>query len=685
MDEVKPDRPYSIKTILDSLPPALPKEVNGLPLSDRDVAIKTLSSLAEACLIRFELDEALKLFDDALQLSPLSAALYMRQGSALLSYGKGKGKEKTLLLACKKFRQATVLDKDLFSAWHLWGKALYLLGICFEEKHFLLSAKDKILIAEALSSSENAATQGELFFDIARVKYSLAQHSKEPIDWQESIGYFEKALEHSSSLSGAFWDEHGMACFDLFKVLGDIKLLVRAIQYFKASITKGSSTHHLGWKHLAQALSSLYDYTHDDEHFVQASDLYLAAEHIFPSDASLLIDAALMQVQSARRCYEEKKVLSAIDKCQRVFDTDPSNMHAQLLWAEALCLIGEKTDTLEPLLEGQNKIDLLGDTVDNDPMLLLCYGNCLSSLAKYYDDVDLFYLAIEKYQAALSMDRTLCSHWHAIGMSYIEISTRLHDSDSIEKAIKFFAKALNIDPRNSYYSYELAAALSRLGEYKASPQHLERAIEQFEWTLSLQKNAYYCHPDWLFSYAKTLDLFGDFHEEESHYVKALELLAHILIANPSYALAHHQMGLSFCHLAQLTNHMDHFYKALQHFKIAAKQAEDSDILLVDQAITLIHIGLLCHDRAEAEVHFADAEVKLIQAAKEGCLAAYYPLACLYSIQNKFPQSLFFLEKADTYNALPPLEEILEDDWLDGVKSSSEWKDFFLKIENKRNY
>jgi hypothetical protein len=52
---------------------------------------------------------------------------------------------------------------------------------------------------------------------------------------------------------------------------------------------------------------------------------------------------------------------------------------------------------------------------------------------------------------------------------------------------------------------------------KEDPELLKRAISYFEYTLQSQKNALYLHPEWLYHYAITLDLLGDYHEDQSAY------------------------------------------------------------------------------------------------------------------------------------------------------------------------
>ena len=118
--------------------------------------------------------------------------------------------------------------------------------------------------------------------------------------------------------------------------------------------------------------------------------------------------------------------------------------------------------------------------------------------------------------------------------------------------------------------------------------------------------------------------------------------------NPELDEVHYQMGLSFSHLGELTLEINNFYKALHYFKLAAKQDEENDSILLDLGITLINISECTSDPAEVDTCLADAEVKLTQSAKSGNLTAYYQLACLYSLTGRYEEGLRFLKKADSF-------------------------------------
>ena len=88
------------------------------------------------------------------------------------------------------------------------------------------------------------------------------------------------------------------------------------------------------------------------------------------------------------------------------------------------------------------------------------------------------------------------------------------------------------------------------------------------------------------------------------------------------------------------------------------------------------------DTSEIERLYREAEHKIAHAAKLGNTSAYYSLSELYSLFGELEKSLYFLEKAAQFKSLPPLEEVLEDPWLDSLKESMYFRSFLDNLEKK---
>jgi hypothetical protein len=62
--------------------------------------------------------------------------------------------------------------------------------------------------------------------------------------------------------------------------------------------------------------------------------------------------------------------------------------------------------------------------------------------------------------------------------------------------------------------------------------------------------------------------------------------------------------------------------------------------------------------------------------------AYYQLACLCSLTGRHEEGIYFLTKADDFDALPSLEEIVEDEWLDPLRETLACQEFLREIEKR---
>ena len=76
----------------------------------------------------------------------------------------------------------------------------------------------------------------------------------------------------------------------------------------------------------------------------------------------------------------------------------------------------------------------------------------------------------------------------------------------------------------------------------------------------------------------------------------------------------------------------------------------------------------------------EAEYKLITAAKLGNTHAFYQLACLYYLSLDLEKALYFLYKAEDFQALPALEDMQQDAWIDNLKETPAFQNLISKIE-----
>lgn len=618
--------------------------------------------------------EGLDDFEKATQLDACNPELFYRQGLALFEYGSDEGKEKALLLAGKKFKTALSLYPEYFDAWQAWGVSLSLLGMTYNEHHYFLEAEEKLKKAIELSASKANDLLSELYWDYGIVYAKIAAHSGEAIDFQHALNAFETSSRYLDTLPPEFWIDFGKTCMQMSELINDHRLNIKAIHCFKHAISLSISCVE-GWSYLAEAMQSLYGHTHEEDHFSQVNEYFAAALHLKPSDLSLWLKWASFLGSSGKANRDLKRLKSCLEKCQRSYAYQPDQPRLLAIWAEALASIGEITEKIDLIHEAQNKISEAMDLSEKeDPEVWFSYGVCLNAFGRYFNSIDYHLQAIEKFQFGLSIDRTSHKHWFAIAKTYMEIGQIESDIESFEKATRFFGKALDLH-NCSLYTFEYADALLNLGEFKDDQKILEDAVSYFEQALGNQKNALYIHPDWLFKYAIALDLLADFYEDESYYARSIEILSHVLMIDPDFPGIHHRLALAFSHLGELADDLEHFYRAIHHFRLAAKHHEENDHVILDWGVCLINLGQHAQQPQEAEQFYREAEAKITLSAKLGNLQSYYHLGCLYSILGHYERAMQFIEKSHAVESLPPIEEVLEDEWLDGLRTTSYFQEF----------
>ena len=644
--------------------------------------IDSILSHGEMCLINGDLS-GLDLFETSAKLDPHNPSLFFRQGLALYELGCEEDQERHLFRANKKFKEASRLNATNSQVWHAWGNSLYFLGTIFDEPHYFEQEKQKFQAALEHIKKDSNHDESELNWDYANSLMHIGDHSGEALDLRLALNAYQKCSEQDGALPADFWVDYGKTNLLLSERIGDISLNIKAINALRHALTSEPS-HFEAWTTLANALCTLYSHTHEEDHFTQANECFAAAYGLKPQEGDLLYDWALFLLDGGKKNRDLKRLHAAIEKCLLALACDFEEPLIMAIWNEALATIGLISERLDLISEAENKIASVVDQNPDIPSLWYAHGVCLNALGVYFDNEDYHYQAIEKYQEGLSIDRSLDKLWHAMARSYSAITFMTDDTDAFEKAQRFFNKAIHLKS-STYYLADFAHCLSRWGQLNHNQSYLEYAVTLYEQALHIQKNGAYLHPEWLFHYATTLDTLGDFRDDDTNYLRAIEILSHVLMVDPDFPHIHHRLALAYTHLADLAGSCDTFYKAAHHFRLASTRDEENDQIILDWALSLINLAEHMHDSEAASGCFLDAEHKLIKAAKLGNVQAFYHLGCLASILRQYTAAIRFLEKADHFDALPPLDEINDDEWLDNVKHLPDFRSFISQLENRPHH
>lgn len=624
---------------------------------------------------------ALSLFESATQLDPENPEIWYRQGLAFFEYGSEDGREKALLVAGKHFKFALQQNPRFFEAYVAWGNTLLQLGRFHSEHHFLLEAKEKYQQALELSNEQPADALSELYWDYGIVWSEIAKHSGEALDLRLALDAFHKSLEGQNQPPSEFFNDFGKAYLEMGLLINDSRLYFQSVEMFQKAITKAPQ-YFDGWVSLAESYSQLYINTMDERFAIKASDAYASAIKMSPQNPDVWLNWAQILAESGRLNGDMKLLRLSIEKCARAATMDAKNPIILSQWVESLALLGSLTSRLDLLIEAENKILKATDLFPDDPDLWHAYGICLISFGKYYSDPEYFEMAIEKLQWGLSIDRTSAEHWHALGIVHKLYADLIEDETLLERANRFFSRAIDLKPACPSLLFDTASSLLQYSEMTEDLPSLEKAIKHLELLLQGHKETILHHPEWLFEYASALQWLGTFTFEEVHFTRAIEIFSHVLLLNPDFTQIHNRIALCYIELGHLTSEAEFFKRAIHFFRLAIKQDEENDQIWLDWGLCLIHLADHTLDADFMNQLYWDAEQKLNRAGQLGNCSAHYNLACLYSILKRDSEAMSFIYKALEAKALPSLEEIAEDEWLDHLRSTEAFTQFFTTLETK---
>ncbi len=645
----------------------------------KELALRYLSQ-GEMTLLQGNLN-ALACFEAASNLDGTNPEVWYRQGLAFFEYGSEEGKEKSLLLASKNFKVATQLKADYFEAWVAWGNVLIQLSRFHEERHFLLEAKEKYQKAIACSTGQPKERLAELYWDTGIAWSELAQYSGEALDVRLAIEALHQSLSYQEKPAPEFLNDCGKAFLEMGLLINDPRLYLQSIDYLQQAL-KTSPSYFDGWMSLAESFSQLYINTLDERYVLKASDGYANATKLSPQDAQAWIAWGQLLGESGRHNADAKQLRLAIEKCARAAQLDPEDSSITAQWVESLSLLGVATSRLDLIIEAEQKIVEASEDAPDAPDVWHAYGVCLLSLAQYYEDSEYCELAIEKLQYGLSLDRSDPELWHMLGVAHSYFADLTGDRDLIERANRFFARAMDLKPACPVLLFDTAQSLLQFSEILDDIPSLEHAIQLFEILLQGYKDAILHHPKWLFKYAQALEFLGDASAQEKYLVRAVEVYSHVLLIEPDFADIHYHIAFCYMQLGDLMGDAESYKKAIHFFRLAIRQDEENDQVWLDWGTCLIHLAHHTFDVDFMHQLYMDAEQKITRAGHLGNYHACYTLACLYSILGRTQEAMELIHKAFESRALPSIDELIEDEWLENLRNTTAFVQFLNALEAK---
>lgn len=575
------------------------------------------------------------------------------------------------------------IDPQFFSGWLLLANVLIGLGFCGEDTTYLMHADEKFQEALKIRQATNSLEK-TFYWRWGLCWHYIAKQSGEAVDLHQAIQKYRLAAQEE--LKGSlFWNDYGNALIDLACLISRREFLDEAIDLYKLAV-HDTPDFFEGWLNLACCYQHLLELTGEEHFFSSSSEAFEKASSLNSTDATLWFKWGQLFAERGKAKRQVELLQSSFEKFARGDAYHPN--HPQILssWAEAQMLVGAHHSRLELLHHAKAKIEASIEIAADKPRSWYIYGACFNEMGRYFNDVHYYKEAIEKFQCGISIDRNHPPLWYGLALSHFSIGEITGDISTLEKASRYCSKVIECggDFVPQFWN-DWGVALMRLGDMTQERQYVESALEKFEKAIKCHCDKYdatLIDPQWLYNYGCALDFLGDLSGDESYYERSVKMLSQTLILDPNFSHARYNLALALAHLGETVSDLDCLNKAVENFMLIINQDNEDEIAMNDLGITYIHIAELINDPGQPEAHYRYyqmAENKLLHAAALGNVHSYYYLACLYSLTGNYSSALHYLEKSESAKVLPNSTEIMEDEWLEGLRSTPAFQQFMIRL------
>lgn len=615
-------------------------------------------------------------FRIANQIAGEEAAVYYLQGCALSHFETNFS---YLHLAKEYLEKAISCDPECFEAQHMWANVQVDMGIFLLDTEYLQEAHKKYTYL-----NEVKRTLPHLMWDWALCWHHLGKISGEAFDYRMSLDKYKLAVDEESD-SPSFWNDYGNAFCGLSYLLGKTQLLNEAIECYHKSIKQRSD-----FFPALLNLGCLYErsYVQDpkEEYFQTAESFFTKAAQVQQESVHLWGNWANLYLASGKNNKNLEIIQLSLEKFALANQYQPKNSFILSRWAEALTILGTNHDRLDYLKSSEQKfIEALEYHPDNSEIWGL-YGTCLNELGRYFSDEAYYHQAVEKFQHAISIKQTDSMLWYGLAVACFALGEMKDDIALIEQSIKYCSRAMEFGGQNlPQFWNDWGVSLMKLSEMTNDQKYVITAIEKFEQAIvHLPLND--IDPEYLYNYGCALDFLGDFTEDVACYEKAIKVLAKALDIDPSYTNARYNLALAYSHLGEATSDIEALQKACEHFQVLLDQDYEDEMSWNDWGLALITLAQLMEDTGiphRSLAIYEQAESKLLHSVALGNVVSYYNLGCLQSLIGNYDTAFHYIEKADTAGALPCLEDLMHDEWLEGLRQTINFKNFISQIYIKK--
>lgn len=587
-------------------------------------------------------------------------------------------------LAIVAFDRCMELDPQNYKALQALANLNKYLGMEERNQDFFVEANKYYEKIVPFLPAQDDEEQAKFYWNWGSSYYCQGKLSGETIDFHKALEKFRTAADKGLQ-DKHFWNFYGDALGEFARLMGRSELYYEVAELYRNAVRQAFDFFE-GWYNLGCALMNIFEMDPSEENYTQSAECFKMASQIDDKVSILWFKWGQLSSNYAKLTKNLDLLNESLLLFEKAHELTPDQAVNLALWGEALMLCGAHEERVDLLQLAQQKIKLSLEIDPDAPEAWYIYGSCFNELGRYFGEEQYYHLAIEKYQCGLAIKQNDPLLWYGLALSHFAIGELLEEVQWIEKSVRLCSRVVEFGGQEMRQFWnDWGVALMKWGEMTGDKGAVEVAVEKFEHLLgtSLEEDDLLdIETEWLYNYGCALDFLGDYTEDPHYYEKAIHILEKVLHIDPSYNHARYNLALAYAHLGELVTEVECFHKSIEHFQILLSHDSEDEMGWNEYGVTLIHLGQLINDPSHSEnsrkLHEI-AELKLMHAAGLGCTQSYYNLACLYSLMGNYLASLHFLEKAENAGTLPPIDELLQDEWLQGLRSTTNFRNFLSHL------
>lgn len=587
------------------------------------------------------------------------------------------------LKAAKKiFHRVISIESEFFEAWHGLANACVVLAIHSNGEEDFRQAQLAFLKAEELLASQSKECQAALYRDWGVLWFHSGKYSGEALDFRNSINCYKNSISLGMKTHD-LWNDFGNCLTELAALLKKPELILESVNmYWRAVRLKDDFFE--GWMNMAAALKVIYEIQPLEAYYKLANEGFEKASRLEPQSSQLWIKWGQLQVFHGKTFKSLDALSDSIRKFEAASICEPDHPAVLCSWAESLLTIGEWTEDLQLLREAEEKVVKSLEKQKDQPRIWYLYGNCLAEIGRYFEDAEPLFLAVEKFQFGLRLSPNDPVLWNGLAMVYLSLSQTLQEMSWLEKANDCCRQSIeNGGHGQAQYWNDWGVVLMKSGTAADDKELVSSALNRFEQALRI-RSQFQKHqdlePEWLYNYGCALDFLGDFEDDLSMLEKAVQVLKKVVDVDPTFHHAYYNLAIALAHYGDLTSEPEAFRESLNYLEAYVCLEVEDEHAWNEWGLTLIDLSQLIDDpvrKTEAEQLLREAEVKFQHAGSLGSQTALYHLACLHCLKRNYGVAIHYLQKAKEAGALPPIEDLVTNHWLEPIRYSSEFQRIIL--------